>query len=142
MLNEFGDWDTFENRPYRPVSSDGISQLSTSVDLKKYRNLLTALNRHRERAKPDYWFAGELTRESFVLRLHAIGVNSFASLENLENSAAVGHKGRLNPMSRLVETRILEAWSLVPNTYIPPAFCDGETMRTVLLQKLHLATKE
>jgi hypothetical protein len=141
-LKEFGAWDTFENKPHRPVSGDGISQLSTSVDLKKYRNILAIVKGYRERTKPNYWFAGEITRESFILKLYILGMNSFATLGDLENSAAFDRQGRLNFMSRLVETRILEAWSLIPNFYIPKIFSSGDTMRTVVLQKMHLATRE
>lgn len=141
-LRGFGVWDTHENRAPRPVSKDGHSQQSTSLDLKKYWNILETVGGHRERAKPDYWFGGEITRESFVLRLHLLGMNNFAALRDLENSAATGHKGRLNSTSRLVETRILEAWGLIPETDIPDVFCDSDTLRTVVLQKLLMATGE
>lgn len=142
MLGGFGVWDTPENRAPRPVSKDGRSQQSTSLDLKKYRNILETVDSHRERAKPDYWFGGEITRESFVLRLHLIGMNGFSALGGLENSAATGRKGRLNPTSRLVETRLLEAWGLIPETDIPDIFCDEDDLRTVVLQKLLAATGE
>lgn len=141
-LGEFGIWDTLEHRAPRPVSKDGRSKLSTSVDLKKYQNLLEIVDGHRERAKPNYWFAGEITRESFVLRLHLTGINSFTALGDLENSAATGRKGRLNPTSRLVETRVLEAWGLVPESNTPDTFCGEDVLRTIVLQKLLVATGE
>lgn len=77
-----------------------------------------------------------------MLRLHLLGMNNFAALRDLENSAATGHKGRLNPTSRLVETRILEAWGLIPETDISDIFCDEDALRTVVLQKLLMATGE
>lgn len=77
-----------------------------------------------------------------MLRLHLIGMNGFLALGGLENSAATGRKGRLNSTSHLVETRLLEAWGLVPETDIPDIFCDEDTLRTVVLQKLLMATEE
>lgn len=77
-----------------------------------------------------------------MLRLHLIGMNNFATLADLENSAATGRRGRLNLTSRLVETRLLEAWGLIPETDIPDIFCDEDVLRTVVLQKLLMATGE
>lgn len=135
-LSNLGTWDTPGNKAPGPTYYDGTP---TSVDLKRYRKLLEIIKAHQERAKPNYQFAGELTRSCYALKLHVVSMKTFTSLADMENMTLRNERGRLNDMSRLIETRLMEAWGLKPNTGISTTFRDDDAIRTFVLQTMHMA---
>ena len=113
------------------------------IDLTKYKTLLTTIQEHQERANKDYNFCGMITRTCYGLRFHLSGPTNYRSLNRLENQVTMdSHKGRLNDLSKLVETRMLEAWALLAITDISPRLLTPEIKRDILLQGLFKLTGE
>jgi len=119
------------------------SILHKSIDLTKFEILLTTIQEHQERANEDYSFCGMITRTCYGLRFHLSGPTNYRSLNRLENKVTMdSHKGRLNDLSKLVETRMLEAWALLAITDISPRLLTPEIKRDILLQALFKLTGE
>ncbi|CUS14109.1 unnamed protein product [Tuber aestivum] len=142
LLNDFGSFSEGGKTNLGMLSNyPGI--LHKSIDLAKYRILLTTVQEHQELASKDYKFCGMITRDCFGLRLHLSGPTNYRSLNRLENKVTVdSHKGRLNDLSKLVETRMLEAWALLAITDISPRLLTPEIKRDILLQGLFKLTGE
>ncbi|RPA89807.1 hypothetical protein L873DRAFT_585055 [Choiromyces venosus 120613-1] len=142
LLDDFGSFCEGEKPDFETIPSyTGI--LHKSIDLTKYKMLLETIQECRGRAKKDYEFCGMITRSCYGLRFHLLGPSNYRSLNRLEGRVAVdSHKGRLNDLSNLVETRMLEAWALLAITDISPRLLTPEIKRDILLQDLFNLTGE
>lgn len=141
-LNDFGSFGESETPNLVTVPND-TRILHKSIDLTKYKILLTTIQEHQERANKDYSFCGMITRACYGLRFHLSGPTNYRSLNRLETKVTMdSHKGRLNDLSKLVETRMLEAWALLAITDISPRLLTPEIKRDILLQDLFKLTGE
>lgn len=140
-LHDFGAFDTSDKMP--PVSASDAHNLRKSVDLTKYEILHTAVKEYQKSAQEDYDFSGVINRDCFGLKLHLMGMSNFQSLPRLENTVSAGYqKGSLNETSRLIETRMIEAWALQSMTETSCRFLDKQTIRDLVLQDLFMLTRE
>lgn len=138
-LSKFGVWDTEDRKAPATTSEDGTPKIPISLDFQKYRKLLSTVQSYQKRVQPEYKHCGEITSGCFVLKLHLVGMKNFVNLAEISDMTSPELKGRLNGMSQLIETRILEAWSLQPKNDIPPVYRDGDATRCLVLQNLQKA---